>query len=192
MPTSLKKTQPNLDAIFFCTPEQKILRILLSESPPPLTPRVIASKLKGTRGLGGIQGILSVLLSFQELGLIDFVDNHRAVRLQDDNTSVQLLKTFVALCNLDDLKILLQPHSIKGILFGRSTTGEPPFQDKSYHLFVVSETPEEVKKMAGRHPKGRTAELVVWTPELYGEIRKHDPTLYQKLSKGIVLWGSSW
>lgn len=192
MPTPPKKLHLGLDSVFFSTPEQKVLRLLLSEPPSPLTPRILASKLKGIRGLGGIEGILKILLYFQELGLIDFIDNHRAVRVQDDNTSIQILKTFVAICDLEGLKTVLQPISIKGILLGSRTTREIHIEGNSYNLFIVSETPEEVKKMAGRHPMGRTAELVIWTPELYGEIKKQDPTLHQKVSKGIVLWGSTW
>jgi len=180
----VKKAQPSLDSIFFSTPEQKLIRLLLSEPNTALTPRVISSKLKGVRGLGGVEGITEILLDFQQLGLVDFVSNHRAVRVQDDNTTIQILKTFVAVCDLENLKTVLQPISTRGVLFGHRAT--------DYDLFIVSETPEEVRKAAGRHPLGRAVELVVSTPELYGEMQQQDPGLYQKISGGIVLWGSTW
>ena len=56
------------------------------------------------RALGGAEGIARILNDLQELGLVDFVDNHRAVRLQDDNTTVQVLKTFLAICALEGLR----------------------------------------------------------------------------------------
>ena len=187
----VRKPIPTLESICFATPEQKVLRLLLSEPTTSFTPRVISSKLKGVRGLGGAEGIMRVLKDLESLGLVNFVDNHRAVRLQDDNTSIQILKTFAAICDLESLKKLLEPVSTKGVLFGSRATGRAR-SDSDYDLFVVSETPEEVKKIAGRHPLGKAVEVVTWTPEAYGEIEKQDAPLSQKLMGGIILWGTSW
>jgi hypothetical protein len=57
---------------------------------------------------------------------------------------------------------------------------------------VISETPEEVSKIGRGHPLGKALELIVWTPEMYSEIETQDGAFAEKLSKGIVLWGSSW
>ncbi|HLD99393.1 MAG TPA: nucleotidyltransferase domain-containing protein [Bdellovibrionota bacterium] len=187
----VRKPQPTLDSVFFSTPEQKVMRLLLSEPTTSFTPRVISSKLKGVRGLGGTEGIMRVLTDLQGIGLVDFVDNHRAVRLQDENTSVQILKTFLAMCDLEGLKKLLESTSTKGILFGSRAVGRAR-SDSDYDLFVVSEAPEEIRKVAGRHPLGKLIELIVWTPEMYEGIEQSDPALFQKLSQGIVLWGSTW
>jgi hypothetical protein len=187
----LKKAAPSLDAIFFSTPEQKLIRLLLGDPTTTFTPRVICSKLKGVRGLGGVEGITEILVDLQTLGIVDFVSNHRAVRVQDDNSSVQILKTFVSICDLENLKWVLQPISTKGVLFGNRATGKA-HSDSDYDLFIVSETPEEVKKAAARHPLGRAVELVIWTPELYAEIQRQDPTLFAKVTGGILLWGPTW
>ena len=189
--TRARKVQPTLDSVFFSTPEQKVLRLLLSEPTTTFTPRVISSKLKGVRGLGGAEGISKILLELQALGLVDFVDNHRAVRLQDDGSTVQLMKKLVAVCDLENLRALVEPASTKGILFGSRSTGKAR-SDSDYDLFIVSETPEEVKKITSRHPLGKLLELVVWTPEQYEDIEQRDSALAQKLSLGIVLWGSTW
>ena len=187
----VRKPQPSLDSIFFSTPEQKVMRLLLSEPTTSFTPRVISSRLKGVRGLGGGEGIMRILNDLQSLGLVDFVDNHRAVRLQDENTAVQVMKTFLAICDLEGLKSLLEPLSAKGILFGSRAKGRAR-SDSDYDLFVVSDAPEEVKKVAARHPLGKAVEVLAWTPEQWGEIERQDASLYEKLREGIVLWGSSW
>lgn len=187
----VRKPQPTLESIFFATPEQRVLRLLLSEPTTAFTPRVISSKLKGVRGLGGTDGISQILIDLQSMGLVDFVDNHRAVRIQDDNTSVKILKTFAAICDLESLRKLLEPISSKGILFGSRATGQAR-SDSDYDLFVVSESCEEVKKVGTRHPLAKNVELVVSTPEGYLEIERREPGLYQKIVQGIVLWGSSW
>jgi predicted nucleotidyltransferase len=187
----VKKAKPTLDSIFFSTPEQKVMRLLLTEPTTSLTPRVISSKLKGVRGLGGVEGLMKILNDLQELGLVDFVDNHRAVRLHDDGACLELLKRFSAICDLETLKQLLEPICSKGILFGSRASGRAR-SDSDYDLFVVSDTPAEAMQIAASHPLGKLIELVAWTPEKFERIKTEDPGLQTKLQSGVVLWGSSW
>jgi len=187
----VRKPVPTLESIIFATPEQKVLRLLLSEPTTSFTPRVISSKLKGVRGLGGGEGLARILNDLQTLGLVDFVDNHRAVRLQDDNAFVQIMKTVVAINDLESLRKLIETISTKGVLFGSRSQGKSR-SDSNYDLFIVSETPDEVTRIGKGHPLGKALELVVWTPEMYSEIEKQDSNLAERVSKGIVLWGSSW
>lgn len=187
----VKKLQPDLNALFFATPAQRVVRLLLSEPTTAFTPRVICSRLKGVRGLGGTDGLGEILNELHALGLIDFVNNHRAVRVQDESTAIQVLAGFLAICDLENLKTVLRPLSSRGVLYGNRAAGKGQ-SDSDYDLFVVSEAPEEVKKVVGRHPMGRGVDLVVWTPQMYSEIQSKDPSLHQKLGSGIVLWGSTW
>lgn len=189
--TKVRKPQLSLDMLFFSTPEQKVMRLLLSEPTTVFTPRVISSKLKGVRGLGGAEGLKKILEDLEVMGLVDFVDNHRAVRLQDDNPVVQHLKVFSAICDLESLRKLAEPISLKAVLFGSRAVGKSR-SDSDYDLFIVSDVPEEVKKVTGHHPLRKSIELVVWTPEMYQEIESNDPGLQRKLEKGILLWGSNW
>lgn len=187
----VRKAPATLETVFFSSPSQKVMRLLLAEPTTAFTPRTISSKLKGVRGLGGADGIGKILLELQELGMVDFVDNHRAVRLQDDNTSVQVLKTFAAICDLESLRKLLEPMASKGILFGSRASGRAR-SDSDYDLFVVTDVPEEAIEIAARHPLGKAIELVAWTPEKFEQIGVEDPGLERKLGAGIVLWGSGW
>lgn len=187
----VRKLQPTLDSVFFNTPSQKVVRLLISEPTTSFTPRVISSKLKGVRGLGGAEGIMRILTELQSLGMVDFVDNHRAVRLQDENTTIGILKTFAAICDLESLQKLLEPICSKGILFGSRATGKAR-SDSDYDLFVVTDQPEEAKRIARGHPLGKAVELTAWTSEMYSEVEKEDAYLAERLPKGIVLWGSSW
>jgi hypothetical protein len=187
----VKKSQPDLNSIFFSTPAQRVVRLLLSEPTTAFTPRVICSRLKGVRGLGGTEGLAEILDELHGLGLVDFVSNQRAVRVQDENTAIQVLASFLAICDLEHLKIVLKPLSSRGVLYGNRAAGKGQ-SDSDYDLFVVSDTPEEVRKAAGRHPMGRGVALVVWTSQMYSEIQEKDPILNQKLGTGIVLWGSTW
>ena len=109
----VRKPQPTLESLLFATPEQRVLRLLLGEPTTTLTPRVISSKLKGVRGLGGGEGLARILNDLQSLGLVDFVDNHRAVRLQDDNSFVQIMKTIAAINDLAN-QVAALPGQILG------------------------------------------------------------------------------
>lgn len=185
------KSQVTLESIFFSSPEQKLIRLLLSEPATLFTPRVICSKLKGVRGLGGAEGVLSILQQFEKLGLVEFVSNQRAVRVQESNSTVQVLKTFVAICSFESLKEALRPVCNRVILFHGKTVSKGALEG-DYDLLVVSATPDEVRKTAGRHPLGRSVELVVLNPDQHAELELKDPALFQKVVGGIVLWEANW
>lgn len=187
----VRKASPTLESIFFATSEQKVLKLLASESTTSFALRVISSRLKGVRGLGGTDGITQILLVLEELGLVDFVDNRRAVRIHDDNATVHTIKRFAAICDLETLRTLLEPVSTKGILYGSRAAGRAR-SDSAYELFVVTTTPDQAREIAGSHPLGKAIAIEAWTPEKYGEIDSQDPRLARKLEQGIVLWGTSW
>jgi predicted nucleotidyltransferase len=187
----VRKPKPTLDGLFFATPAQKVLRLLLSESTTVFPMRALSSKLKGVRGLGGADGISKLLKELHEIGLVDFVDNDRAVRLRDDVACTKIMKTMGALCDLESLRELLEPVSSKGVLFGSRACGRAR-SDSDYDLFLVTETPEEAEKIAASHPLGKVIELVAWTPERFEQIGADDPALERKLENGIVLWGGGW
>ncbi len=184
----VRKVEPTLEALFFSTPEQKVLRYLLSEPTTSFTPRILSSKLKGVRGLGGAEGLNRILLDLETLGLVEFLDNRRSVRIQEDHPSLCILKTFSAMCDLEGLRKQLEPVSSKGILFGSRATGLC-HSSSDYDLLVVSHTPDEVKNITSRHPLGRQIELVACTPDSYIAIDRQNPDLRQRLATGIVLWG---
>jgi hypothetical protein len=180
-----------LETLLFSTPEQKVLRFLLSEPTTVFTPRVISSKLKGVRGLGGVEGINSILTSLQELGLVDYVDNNRAVRLRDDNPIAQVLKVFSAICDIEGLKTNLEPVCSKGILFGSRAEGKAP-SDGDYELFVVTDSKDEAVRIAQQHPLGKLIRLTACSREEYENLQRDDSALAEKIACGIVVWGASW
>jgi len=187
----VRKPQLTLESVIFATPEQKVLRFLLGEPTTSFSIRVISSKLKGVRGLGGAEGIQRILNELEELGMVDFVDNKKGVRLHDEHSGVKLLKAFAALCDLDVLKELLQPVALRAILFGDQAAGKSASEGE-YDLYVVSEIPEEVRKIVSRHPLAKRIVLTVKTDHEHHSIERDDPRLAGQLARGIVIWGSSW
>lgn len=163
----------------------------MTEPTTAFTPRVLSSKLKGVRGLGGVEGITKILKSLQELGLVIFLNNNREVCLQNDHPAIQLMKTFCAISDLEGLKQMIEPMSTRGVLFGSRASGRSR-TDSNYNLLVVSETPEEIKKITSRHPLGKKLEPMVLTPDEFANVDGKNKELSKHFDTGITLWGTSW
>lgn len=185
------KSKPTLESLLFVTPEQKLLRFLVSESTTTFTPRVLSSKLKGVRGLGGIDGLNRILKTLKDIGLVEFKNNNRAVAAHNDHTAIRLLKTFASFCDLEGLQDMVEPMSIKGVLFGSRASGECR-SDSDYDLLIVTDQVTEVQEIVTRHPIGKKVELFVYSPEQFAEIEAKDKDFGEKVAQGIVLWGSTW
>lgn len=185
------KIKPTLESIFFATPEQKLIRFLLSEPTTTFSPRVLASKLKGVRGLGGAEGMNRILKQLNEMNMVHFLDNNRAVCLNNDNLTVQVMKTFLAISDLEGIRTVLEPLSTKGILFGSRASGDYR-SDSDYNLFVASDQPEEVSRLVTSHPMGKLVSLECWTPDEFLHASKKNAKLSKELDTGISLWESNW
>lgn len=184
----VRNAPPTLEGLLFQTPEQKVLRLLLTESTTAFQTRVLASKLKGVRGLGGADGINKILIKLEQLGLVDFVDNRRAVRLHDESAIAQILKTVSAVCDLESLREVLAPLTSRAVLIGSRATGKAR-SDSDYDVVVVGGDPAEVLRQAERHPLGKLLKVVVWSISDFAQIEKKDPKLAGKVARGVVLWG---
>lgn len=181
-----------MDQLLFVSPEQKVLRFLMSEPTTSFPLRGLSSRLKNVRGLGGPEGLMVILEALEDLGLVEFLDNKRAVRLfDDDSIYVQRLKVLAALCDLESLSLQLEAVSRRGVLFGSRAQGS--FHSESdYDLFVVSSSPQDVQNLVAGHPLAKRIELIVWSPEDYDRLGDKDPVFEKKLDRGIVLWNSRW
>ena len=178
------KTPATWDSIFFATPEQKVLRYLLSSRDTTYTLRVLVSKLKGVRGLGGIQGLEKILADLEEVGLVHFIDNRRGIRISDEHSANQVTRRMWGLCELESLYVQLQAISTKGVLTG-TLPGE-------IHLYIVTDQPEEVRKLTEQHPMGKLAILTLQPRDQFDGLAKRDPKLWATLNAGVLIWGSSW
>jgi hypothetical protein len=178
------KTPATWDSIFFASPEQKVLRYLLSSRDTTYTLRVLVSKLKGVRGLGGIQGLEKILADLEEAGLVHFIDNRRGIRLSDEHAANGVARRLWGLCELESLYVQLQPISSKGVL-----TGTAPGE---IHLYIVTDQPDEVRRLTEQHPMGKLAILNLQTRAEFDSLAKKDPKLWATVSQGVLIWGSSW
>jgi hypothetical protein len=186
-----KKLTPTLDTFLFNSPQQRLLRFLLTEATTTFNLRVLSSKIKNIRGIGGPEGQLEVLSELEALGIVEFLDNRKAVRLVNEHYLVPTLKALSSIMDLEGLRPLLEPHCRRGYLFGSRATGSNR-TDSDFDLFVVGENAEEIRRVAESYPLGRDLEVVVWPEDEYEHLESKDPGLAVKLANGIQLWGPSW
>ncbi len=184
-----KGTVQSLDSIFFVTPEQRLMRFLLNECTTSFTPRVLSSKLKGVRGLGGADGIKKILDKLAEIGMIQYIDNNRAIVLRNEHVGCRILKGFGAACDLEGLSQMLEPLATKAILYGSRTTGISR-SDSNYDLLVVTANPNEVRDIVEKHPMGKKIDLLTISPEAFLKVDSDKPALAKDLARGIILWGN--
>jgi hypothetical protein len=184
MATRVKKPETvNLDELLFSTAEQKLIRLLLTESTTVFPLRQLANRLKGVRGVGGPDGLKQILLKLSAVGFIDWVDHERAIRLRDDEGRVELLKIVSAVCDLESLRQSLEPLCSRGFLVGARAEGKGT-TDADYEIAVVSEQQEEVRRIARGHPLGKKIRVQFLDADDYRDE-------IQRFPRYVMLWGSS-
>jgi predicted nucleotidyltransferase len=151
----------------------------------------MASKLKGVRGLGGQEGLVKILGVLQEQGMVEFIDNGKEVRMNDEHPLLARLKSLVALCDLEDLLSKLRPVCTKAIFFGSRATGKA-HSSSNYDLYVVTTDPAAAQLAVQGHPLAKDISLKAMTPEEDSALEKQDPKLASSLIQGMMLWGPSW
>jgi len=186
-----KKLTPTLDHFLFNSPQQKLLRFLLTAPTTTFQLRVLTSKIKNIRGIGGPEGQLEVLQELEELGMVEFLDNRRSVRLVNEHYAVPKLKALSSVMDLEGLRPLLEPLCRRGFLFGSRGTGRNR-TDSDFDIFVTGDNADEIRRVAESFPLGRDIEVVIWSETDYEQLETKDPGLAVKLAKGVQLWGPQW
>ena len=184
MATRVKKPEnTTLDELIFSSAEQKLMRLLLTESTTVFPLRQLANRLKGVRGVGGPEGLKQILLKLSAVGLIDWVDHERAIRLRDDEGRVELLKVVSAVCDLETLRQSLEPICSRGFLVGVRAEGRGT-TDSDYDVAVISDQQEEVLRLARGHPLGKKIRVHFLDADNYRDE-------IQQFTRYVMLWGSS-
>ena len=107
--------------------------------------------------------------------------------INDENPVVKQLKILRTIMNLIPLIKKLKQKSSKIILYGSSSRGEDT-EDSDIDLFIVTNLIEDIEKIVQRNKHYKKVQPIIRKPLKYIEIEKTDPTFYQEIEKGIVLW----
>ena len=97
---------------------------------------------------------------------------------------IRQLKVLRSVISLSSLINEIKSQAKKVILYGSTSRGEDT-KDSDIDLFVVTNMPEEVE---GAIKKGKKIQLTMRTPLKYVEMERTDPTFYNEIERGVVLW----
>ena len=163
---------------------QKIILFLGDYPERKFFGKEIAEKLKIS--LGGAHNALKYLVK-QEIIRAEQRGNMKFYQIDDENPLVKQLKSATVIEKLRSLVSKIKNDSKKIILFGSASRGEQ-IADSDIDLFVLAHDPETIKKSITEFKKEMLVNLVVKTPNQWGELEIKEPEFYNEVNQGIKLF----
>ena len=168
---------------FIDTTEQKILDFLTDNFGQSFYDKEIAQKAKISGGAAN-----KALRNLAKSGLV-LKETKGRMNFYQINVDSFVVKEFKVLKNVIQLSVLikkLKEISEKIILFGSVSRGEN-YENSDIDLLVVAHNKEEIEKVI-KKVKLDKLKSIVKTPAKFAVLEKKDPTFYQEIIRGIVLW----
>ena len=104
-----------------------------------------------------------------------------------DDSAIKQFKILKNVLALRPLVSKLRPISKKIILYGSTSRGEnDPTSD--IDLFILSQEPEEAKKMFASIKTRQRIQSVIKTPSELADFKRKEKTYYAEVDRGITLW----
>ena len=163
---------------------QKIILFLGNYPERKFFSKEIAKKLKIS--LGGAHNALKYLTE-QEIIRVEQRGNMKFYQIDDENPLVKQLKSATVVEELRPLVNKIKRDSKKIILFGSASRGEQ-IVNSDIDLFVLTHDPETVKKSITEFKKEVPVNLIVKTPNQWGELEIKEPEFYNEVNRGIKLF----
>jgi len=140
--------------------------------------------------LGGAHNSLKELVK-ENMVFKEVKGNMKFFQINMQNLLVKQLR--ITSVNEKILKVIkkIEKYSKKIILFGSASRGE---QDKEsdIDLFVLTNNPQEVKKISDIYSKKLLINFIIKTPNEWGEMEIKEPEFYNEVEKGIILYEQSF
>ena len=135
--------------------------------------------------LGGTHNALKYL-SKEKIVEAEQKGNMKFYQINDENPLVKQLKTTAVIEKLLPLINKIKNACEEIILFGSASRGEQT-RNSDIDLFILTHTPEEVKKDISKYQKKIAVKPVIKTPNQWGELEVKEPEFYKEVRKGIKL-----
>lgn len=113
--------------------------------------------------------------------------NMKFYRINDENPLVKQLKTTAVIEKLLPLINKIKKGCEEIVLFGSASRGEQT-RNSDIDLFVLTHTPEDVKREIGKEQKKIQVKPVIKTPNQWSELEIKEPEFYKEVRRGIKLF----
>jgi len=170
--------------VLFKTNPQKVIEYLIQKAGKEFLSKEIqiATKMSKAGANFALNDLVKTsLVNRQQKG------NAYLYTINDENPVVKQLKVLRTIIDFMPLIKKLKQKTSKIILYGSSSRGEDT-EDSDIDLFIVTNLTEEVEKIMQRKKYSKKIQPIIRKPLQYIEMEKTDPTFYQEIEIGIVLW----
>jgi len=170
--------------LFFNTNKLKALRVL-AQNP---TQYLMASEIIGSTKISKAGASIALRELFQA-GLVERSIKGKTHLYQVDshNPLVKQFKVTATIVELYPLIKNLQEVSQQIILFGSTSRGEN-LEDSDIDLFILTRAQEEVRKLIKKFSDHIKIKPILKNSSTYAKLEKEDPTFYQEIQRGIILF----
>lgn len=171
--------------VLIVTNSQKVLNFFLNCPGQELTEREVQKTAKISKS--------GANYALRELVKVDTLFRNKKGKmcfysLNYKNPIIKQLKTLKAIIYIHPIIKKIKELSSKIILFGSSARGEN-VADSDMDLFVISNNKkEEIEKEINKLKCKQKIQLIVRTELKHTELKIKDPTFYEQVQRGIILW----
>jgi len=180
----MNKKLNNIQEIFFNSNKQKVLKFLAQNPTQSLMASEIIRDTKISKAGANI--------ALRELVKAGFVKRSikgktYLYRVDFHDPLVKQFKVTGTIVELYPLIKKSQKISQQIILFGSASRGEN-LKDSNIDLFILSRAEEEVRKLIKRFSRHNKIKAILRNPSSFAKLEREDPTFYQEIQRGIILW----
>ena len=180
----MNKKLNDMREIFFNTNKQKILKFLAQNPIQSLMTSEIIKSTKISKAGANI--------ALRELVKTDLVK--RSIKGKTHLYQVDfhdpLVKQFKVMGSIVELYPLikkLENLSQQIIIFGSASRGEN-LEDSDIDLFILTRVEEEVRKVIKKYNYHNKIKAIVKNSSSFAKLEREDPTFYQEIQRGLILW----
>ncbi|MEW5997126.1 MAG: nucleotidyltransferase domain-containing protein [Candidatus Micrarchaeota archaeon] len=129
----------------------------------------------------------SILKSFERMDIVKKSRSGRMLFYQrnDDNPMVRQLKVVMTMNDIMPVIEKLSTLSRRITLFGSCAQGTNT-EASDIDLFVLSDEKSQIRRILDSYPK---IQVIILTAQEYAELEKKDKPLYERINRGIELYG---
>lgn len=163
---------------------KKIIDLLADYPNQRFFTKEIAGKLKIS--LGGAHNSLKLLVK-EKMIFIEKKGNMKFFQINLHNPQVKQLRVAVAIEKLSKLIQKVKNYSKEIILFGSASRGEQT-AESDLDLFILTHDFQKVREIINKEQKKLPVNVVIKTPNEWGEIEVKEPEFYLEVKKGVKLY----
>jgi len=180
----MNKNLHNIEKIFFNTNKQKVLKVLAQNPTQYLMVSEIIENAKTSKA-----GAHVALRELFKNGLVErsIKGKTHLYRVDFHDPLVKQFKVTATIAELYPLIKKLKTLSQQIILFGSASRGEN-LEDSDIDLFVLTRAEEEARKTIKKFSRHKKIKAILKNPSSFAKLEREDPTFYQEIQRGIILW----